>query len=90
MNDASTLPTRNPRTGEVDYQMPIFMAEAVAAVAKRLRAAQPAWAAQSVAHRLDLLGQFAQAIAAESEPLVEALTADTGRRIESVLEVQGM
>ena len=90
MNDVSTLPTRNPRTGEVDYQMPVFTAEAVAAVAQRLRAAQPAWAAQPVAHRLELLGQFAQAIAAESEPLVEALTADTGRRIESVLEVQGM
>ena len=90
MNDVVSLPSRNPRTGQTDYQMPVFSTDEVAAVARRLRAAQPIWRAQSVDRRLELLSQFAQAIATESEPLTEALTKDTGRRFESVLEVQGV
>ena len=40
---ASTLPTRNPRTGQTDYEMPVHSAEQVAAVAGALRLAQAAW-----------------------------------------------
>ncbi len=90
MSEPSTRPTRNPRTGQPDYQMPVFDANQVAAVAQRLRAAQPRWLAQTVQHRLTLLEQLALAIAAEGEALVQAITADTGRQTESLLEVQGM
>jgi succinate-semialdehyde dehydrogenase / glutarate-semialdehyde dehydrogenase len=86
----NTLPIRNPRTGQVDHTMPVFDADAVAAVAHRLRAEQPAWAARPVAERLTVLAAFADALAAENSALVEALTADTGRRSESVIEVQGV
>jgi len=86
----NTLPVRNPRTGEVDHAMPVFDADAVAGVARALRAAQPAWAARPVAERLAVLAAFADALAAENPALVAAITADTGRRSESVIEVQGV
>lgn len=86
----NTLPTRNPRSGEIDHQMPVFDADAVAAVACALRAAQPAWAAKAVAERLSVLAAFADALAAENTALVDAITADTGRRSESIIEVQGV
>ena len=86
----NTLPTRNPRSGKIDHQMPVFDADAVAAVACALRAAQPAWAAKAVAERLSVLAAFADALAAENTALVDAITADTGRRSESIVEVQGV
>jgi succinate-semialdehyde dehydrogenase / glutarate-semialdehyde dehydrogenase len=84
-----TLPTRNPRTGEIDHHMPVFSAADVAATAAALRRAQTAWAALTVAQRLATLGELAQAMTQHTPALVAALTADTGRQIESVLEVQG-
>jgi succinate-semialdehyde dehydrogenase / glutarate-semialdehyde dehydrogenase len=77
------LPTRNPRTGQFDYDMPVFDAATVQAVAQRLRAAQPAWAALAPAARLEKLAVLAQAA------LVTAITTDTGRRSESIIEVMG-
>ncbi len=85
-----TQPTRNPRTGEADHQMPVFDDAAVKAVAAGLRVAQPAWAASTSADRLAVLAQMAAALAAENEALVGAISADTGRRSESVVEVQGV
>jgi succinate-semialdehyde dehydrogenase / glutarate-semialdehyde dehydrogenase len=85
----ATLPTRNPRTGAIDYTMPVFSAAQVAQVAAGLRAAQPAWAGKSVAERLAALTAFAEALAKHQPALVAALTEDTGRRSESIVEVQG-
>jgi succinate-semialdehyde dehydrogenase / glutarate-semialdehyde dehydrogenase len=86
----STLPTRNPRTGEVDFQMPVFAADEVAQTAAALRAAQPAWAALPVAQRVATLEKLALAVSAHTASLVTALAADTGRQFESALEVQGL
>jgi succinate-semialdehyde dehydrogenase / glutarate-semialdehyde dehydrogenase len=86
----TTLPTRNPRTGEVDFHMPVFSADDVARTANALRSAQPAWAALPVAQRVLKLEHLAQTISAQTPALVAALTADTGRQLESVLEVQGL
>jgi acyl-CoA reductase-like NAD-dependent aldehyde dehydrogenase len=86
----TTLPTRNPRTGQFDHEMPVFDAQAVRRVADALRAAQPAWAARPVAERLAVLAAFADALAAGHAALVDALTADTGRIAESRIEVQGV
>lgn len=89
MNDQSTLATRNPRTGQTDGAMPVFDAEQVAAVAQALRQAQPAWAALPLADRLGRLAQLADAMTADAAALIEAISADTGRRNESAMEVQG-
>ena len=57
MNDTTTtLPLRNPRTGQSDGQLPIVPADAVAALGQALRAAQPAWAALDPAFVVNLNG----------------------------------
>ena len=45
MNGPETLALRNPRTGEYDGELPVTPAGEVAEAARRLRAAQPDWAA---------------------------------------------
>ena len=90
MTDATSLPTRNPRTGQIDYQMPVHSDEAVAACAARLRSAQPAWCALGASQRLAVLARLADEIEADREALAQALSADTGRRLESMMEVTGV
>ena len=89
VTDRQTLPTRNPRTGQFDHDMPLFDAAAVQAVAQTLRSAQPAWAALPVPDRLAVMAALADALLTDNEALVAVVTADTGRRTESVMEVQG-
>ena len=69
----------NPRTGAVDYTIAPLSAEQLADVTTRMRAAQPAWAARPPEERGEVLSRFAQALKRHREPLVAALTADTGR-----------
>ncbi len=80
----------NPRTGEADYEIAPLDAAAVQAKAKRLRAAQPAWAALDPQARADILRRWADAVVAHRQPLLEALTLDTGRRRISEIEVDGL
>ena len=69
----------NPRTGAADYTIAPLSADQLADLATRMRAAQPVWAARTAEERGEILGRFAQAIRQHREPLVAALTADTGR-----------
>ena len=83
------LALRDPRTGRPDGTLPIDGAADVAAMAARLRAAQPAWAASPPGVRCNALAAFADALARRREALVAALCRDTGRWHESVMEVDG-
>ena len=85
-----TLPTRNPRSGQPDHEMPVFAAADVASVAAGLNGAQPTWAALPVAARLAQLALLADALLAEQAALVAAISADTGRHSESVVEVMAV
>jgi succinate-semialdehyde dehydrogenase/glutarate-semialdehyde dehydrogenase len=80
----------NPRTGEADYTIAPLDAAAVQAEAARLRAAQPAWAALEPAARSAILHRWAEAVVAHREPLLTALTLDTGRKRISEIEVDGL
>jgi acyl-CoA reductase-like NAD-dependent aldehyde dehydrogenase len=81
---------RNPRTGEADYTiMPAGEAE-IAAVAARLRANQPAWAALGPPGRAAVLERFAAAVERHADAITDALTTDTGRRAVSRIEVDGL
>jgi acyl-CoA reductase-like NAD-dependent aldehyde dehydrogenase len=83
----SSIPVRNPRTGEVDYWItPLNVSEQCG----RLRAAQPAWRAARLEHRISVLQQWKQAIQNHREALIQALVADTGRFGVSVLEVDSV
>ena len=81
---------RNPRTGEDDYEIAPASAADVQAVAARLRANQPAWAALGPAGRAAVLERFAQAIERHSGAIIAALAADTGRKAISWVEVDSL
>ena len=76
---ASTLPVRNPRTGEWDHDIPVTSPEDIASITTALRAAQAQWVAMGAAGRAACLNRFADAVMAEVGPLGQALSVDTGR-----------
>ncbi len=84
------LDIRNPRTGENDHVIVPLSADDIAALAARLRAGQPAWAARTIDDRIVVLQSFAAALSARAPALTAALEADTGRRAISALEVRGV
>ncbi|CAG0965229.1 succinate-semialdehyde dehydrogenase / glutarate-semialdehyde dehydrogenase [Burkholderiales bacterium] len=86
---ATSLPTRNPRTGACDGRIVVFSAEAVAAKAQALRGAQIAWERCGAAGRAAVLAAWAERLDARREALLEALLADSGRWRESALEIEG-
>jgi acyl-CoA reductase-like NAD-dependent aldehyde dehydrogenase len=85
----TTIPVRNPRTGETDaWITPPTMSE-LDEIAARLRRAQSAWAGESIEARMERLKRWADAIEADQYAIAKALEADTGRRRVAMLEVQG-
>lgn len=84
------MKVRNPRTGEFDHAISPPGENSVAALSMRLRAAQPAWAARTPAARGETLDRFAIEIETRADAITAALTADTGRRAISHIEVRGV
>lgn len=84
------MKVRNPRTGAFDYEIAPADAAQVRALAARLRAAQPAWAALAPEARGDVLRRFADAVERHAGAILDALTIDTGRRKISRIEVEGL
>lgn len=85
----STIPVRNPRSGDIDHQITPPSAQRLDETAARLRAAQPAWASLTVQARMERLSRWADALEAQHAALAHALEVDTGRRRLADLEVQG-
>ena len=83
---AELLPTRNPRSGAADYAMPVCSAADVALAASALRSAQTAWREAGVAARAAVLRRWAEALRGHKTALVAAISQDTGRLAEAVLE----
>lgn len=83
----SSIPVRNPRTGEIDTWIAPPTSGELAEQCDRLRAAQPDWDAGGLEQRITALQQWKQAIQNYREELIQALVADTGRLGVSVLEV---
>jgi acyl-CoA reductase-like NAD-dependent aldehyde dehydrogenase len=84
------IDVRDPRTGEIDYQIAPPSANGVAAIAARLRTAQPRWAALPISARADALMQLRTAIENRFDGIVAALERDTGRRAIARQEVRGV
>jgi len=82
-----TIPVRNPRTGEFDYAIEAVPTPEIAAIAQRLRAAQPAWLAAGADARARTLLQWADVIEARAGDLVAKLSVDTGRTAIANIEV---
>lgn len=76
----TTLQAVDPRTGEADYTFEATTPPAVAELARRLRAGQPAWTALGVRGRAEVLRRWADAIEAHAQAIGDAEERDTGRR----------
>ncbi len=85
-----SLAVANPRTGIADHHIEPLDSAGVAALAKRLRSAQAAWVALSLASRLEVLGAFVTALTDHAEAIVSALAHDTGRRTIAAIELDGV
>jgi succinate-semialdehyde dehydrogenase / glutarate-semialdehyde dehydrogenase len=78
---------RNPRNGQYDYEFPIASPEVIKDNAAKLRANAGVWADMPAQSRCDVLMRWADAMKAERQHLIDALTIDTGRKRESEMEV---
>jgi succinate-semialdehyde dehydrogenase / glutarate-semialdehyde dehydrogenase len=76
--EARTLPVRNPRSGQIEFQMPVSSPAEVAQKAVRLRANQVAWAARPLAERVGVMRRWIGELLAKSREIAAADGADTG------------
>lgn len=94
MNEVSPRSTaplaiRNPRTGEHDHALhPAGPAE-LDAICAGLRRGSSAWLERGFEYRAEALMAWREQLASDDD-LLEALCVDTGRRMESVLEVRAV
>jgi succinate-semialdehyde dehydrogenase / glutarate-semialdehyde dehydrogenase len=75
---AVTLPVRNPRTGQVDCHITPPTAAQIAQLSAQLRAAQRAWGAAPLEHRIGIMRTWAERLRAHRDALVAADSIDTG------------
>ncbi|MBS0480508.1 MAG: aldehyde dehydrogenase family protein, partial [Proteobacteria bacterium] len=83
------MKVRNPRTGQHDYEIAPLDAAAVRRLADELRARQPRWSALTAEERAERLRALGAAVGRHRDAITAALTADTGRRAISAIEVDG-
>ena len=76
--DVRTLPVRNPRTGRIDFDLPVTSGEEVATKAARLRANQVAWAAMPIGERIAIMGRWLAAVRTRANDIAAADAEDTG------------
>ncbi len=82
---------QNPATGSTIAELPADDARSITEKYKAARAAQTAWAATSLATRLDALRRFRDALKDDAERLAAILTSETGKPIaQSRNEIKGL
>jgi acyl-CoA reductase-like NAD-dependent aldehyde dehydrogenase len=81
-----SIPVRNPRTGEIDFEINPLDADGVAAEAARVRESQYAWAGD-LDLRISTLSRWRSELDRRKHDIADALTIDTGRRALSYAEV---
>ena len=90
MCSGELIEVRNPRSGQIDYRFNAPSANELSTTIQGLRAAQTAWAAAPLAHRIDVLKRWRTEWIARQGELVEALSIDTGRYLIAGSEVQSV
>ncbi|MEU5873103.1 aldehyde dehydrogenase family protein [Glycomyces sp. NPDC047369] len=78
---AGTLPVVNPATGEVVAETPAGTAADVDRAVAAARAAFPAWSATTPQHRAGVLRRLGAGLAARTEEIAQAITAEMGSPI---------
>jgi acyl-CoA reductase-like NAD-dependent aldehyde dehydrogenase len=81
------LDVRNPRTGQIDYWITPPTRDQLADVCARLRQGQISWRQLGLARRIEIVQQWKEVVLSHRDELLTALTTDTGRRTESMREI---
>lgn len=81
------MKVRNPRTGQLDFQIEPASPQALYDQASRLRQGQRAWQALGAPGRAQLLLRWAASLESQQDAIAAALTTDTGRRALSLVEL---
>lgn len=84
------LSVRNPRTGQIDCWIAPPTPDQLAESNTPRREAQIAWQQVGLEQRIEAMQQWKQAISSQKDELTKALVTDTGRWLESVLEVDSV
>ncbi|MEM1168106.1 MAG: aldehyde dehydrogenase family protein [Cyanobacteria bacterium P01_H01_bin.35] len=84
------LQVRNPRTGKIDYFITPPTTAEIAAKCVSLRTAQIEWQQLEIEKRVEAIQQWKKAILSAQEKLTQALVNDTGRLIESRIEIDSV
>ncbi|MGH6612050.1 MAG: aldehyde dehydrogenase family protein [Burkholderiaceae bacterium] len=86
-----TLAVKNPANGATLAELPADDAQSISAKYRAARAAQPAWAATSLATRLDTMRRFGEALKRDVDQLAGVLTSETGKPIRQAKnEINGL
>jgi len=76
------IPVENPATGEVIAHVPDLPADAVAEMARKARAAQPAWDALGFEGRGRILKRMQKWLLDNSDEVIEVIRSETGKTYE--------
>ena len=86
----TTMPVTNPRTGTVDYHLPVHGADEVSDIAAHLRSAQAHWEDMGVAARCQVLKRWRDALQRHANDIAQALCIDTGRHLMAHIETSSV
>ena len=81
------LDVRNPRTGKSDYKITIPTSNDLDFLCNNLKKNQLAWSEQPIEARIETMQSWKRAVEVHKKELIEVLCTDTGRRWETLLEV---
>ncbi len=81
------IDVRNPRTGKFDFSFEELSFDALHEQSQAMRAAQKIWQQKNIEERIAAMLQWKQTVIDHKEELSTALSIDTGRHWETVLEV---
>ena len=85
-----SIDVRNPRTGCIDYRFEQIDSAELGQLSADMRVAQGQWNDSGVDSRCRALLKLAAALAEQRDKLLDALSADTGRTRESMMEINAV
>ncbi|MES2518287.1 MAG: aldehyde dehydrogenase family protein [Bacteroidota bacterium] len=81
------MKVKNPRTGQYDYEINPLSPQALKATTNSMKVAQTIWKESGIDFRMKALQDWKVAVEELKDELIEALSTDTGRKFETIAEV---
>lgn len=81
------MKVRNPRTGLYDYEISPYSFDSLKRKVSVMRLAQQKWLSAGIDYRVNILQNWKKVLEKNREELSEVLSVDTGRKLESVVEI---